>query len=572
MRFTKLFIPTLREAPADADNISAKLMLRAGMIRKLASGLFEWLPLGLTVLKKVENTIRQEMNAADGQEVWLPLLLPKELWEETGRWGIYGKELFRLKDRKDSDFCLGPTHEEVITDLVRREVRSYRQLPLMLYQFGTKFRDEIRPRFGVMRAREFYMKDAYSFHTDEADLERYYQVMFEAYKRVCDRCGFKYRAVEATTGAIGGSFSHEFMVLADTGEEEIAWCECGYGANSEKAEFAIAAVSAAAPIPASPEEVHTPNLRSVEEVGKFMKADERSFIKTLIYVADETPVVVLVRGDYSVNEAKVQSVLGCGQIELASEAVIAAVTGAPVGFAGPVGLKQKVKIIADHSVAAIVDGISGANKQDYHISHIRMGRDFTPDIVADVRTVVRGDRCPKCSKELQFSRGIEVGHVFKLGLKYSKSMKANYLDAEGKENLMVMGCYGIGVSRIVAATIEQSHDDNGIIWPVGLAPYTVVVVPVNVADEQIRSTAEDIYRQLQAAGIDAIIDDRDERAGIKFKDADLIGIPYRITVGEKNLKNGNVEFKARWETNAQCKLVKAGEAVATLQAALSTPR
>lgn len=572
MRFSKLFIPTLREAPADADNISAKLMLRAGMIRKLASGLFEWLPLGLTVLKKVENTIRQEMNAADGQEVWLPLLLPKELWEETGRWGIYGKELFRLKDRKESDFCLGPTHEEVITDLVRREVRSYRQLPIMLYQFGTKFRDEIRPRFGVMRAREFYMKDAYSFHADEADLERYYQVMFEAYKRVCDRCGFKYRAVEATTGAIGGSFSHEFMVLADTGEEEIAWCECGYGANSEKAEFAVSPAPAMPALASAPEEVHTPNLRSVEEVGKFMKADERRFIKTLIYVADETPVVVLVRGDYNVNEAKVQSVLGCGQIELADEKVIAAVTGAPVGFAGPVGLRQKVKVIADHSVAAIEDGVSGANKQDYHLSHIRMGRDFTPDIVADVRTVVRGDLCPKCSKELQFSRGIEVGHVFKLGLKYSKSMKATYLDAEGKENLMVMGCYGIGVSRIVAATIEQSHDDNGIVWPVGLAPYTVVVVPVNVSDEQVRSTAEDIYRQLQAAGIDALIDDRDERAGIKFKDADLIGIPYRITVGEKNLKNGNVEFKARWETNAQSKLVKAGEAVAALQTALAAPR
>lgn len=570
MKFSQMFLPTLREAPSDADTVSAKLMLRAGMIRKLASGVYEWLPLGLRVLRKVENIIREEMNAAGGQEVWLPLLLPKELWEETGRWGVYGKELFRLKDRKGAEFCLGPTHEEAITDLVRRDVRSYRQLPVMLYQFGTKFRDEIRPRFGIMRAREFLMKDAYSFHADEKDLEAYYQAMFDAYKRICERCGFTYRAVEATSGAIGGSFSHEFMVLADSGEEEIAWCSCGYGANSEKAECPrppAAGAPAAFGTPAC--EAHTPGKKSVEEVGAFLKQPAASFIKTMVYVADGVPVVALVRGDHEINEAKLQSHLGAAAVELADETTIAAVTGAPVGFAGPVGLKQKVRIVADYAVEGMAGAVTGANRQDYHLVNVAAGRDFTPDAIIDLRGVTHADTCVKCGQPLQFSRGIEVGHTFKLGLKYSKAMKATYLDAAGAETLMVMGCYGIGVSRIVAATIEQRNDVNGIVWPLNLAPFAVAVVPVNIVDENVRRAAEDIYRGLRARGIDAVLDDRDERAGIKFKDMDLIGIPYRVTIGEKNLKNGNVEFKARWETNDKARLIPAGAAVEEVAATIS---
>lgn len=565
MRFTKLYVPTLREAPGDADIVSAKLMLRSGMIRKIASGVYEWLPLGLKVLKNVERIIREEMNAIGGQEVQLPLLLPKELWEETGRWQIYGKELFRLKDRKDGLFCLGPTHEEAITDMVRRDVRSYRQLPLMFYQIGPKYRDEIRPRFGVMRSREFIMKDAYSFHAEEKDLERYYQEVFNAYKKICDRCGFTYRAVEAATGAIGGSFSHEFMVLAETGEEEIAWCECGYGANVEKAECAGVVQAGRAEEPQALGEVHTPGARTVEEVGKFLNADASRFIKTLIYVADGTPVVALIRGDNEINEAKLAAVLGAGELALATEAVIEQVTGAPIGFAGPVGLKTKVKVVADNTVETVLNGITGANKADYHIKNVNMNRDFTPDVIADIRKVKAGDCCKHCGKELSFKRGIEIGHAFKLGTKYSSSMKAVYLDAAGKEQEMIMGCYGIGVSRIVAATIEQSHDDNGIIWPAALAPFKVIIVPVNVSDEKVMSVAEALYKELSAAGIEVLMDDRDERAGIKFKDADLVGIPYRVTIGEKNLKDGNVEFKARWQKNTESRLVPVNEIAAEIR-------
>ncbi|MHB9154066.1 MAG: proline--tRNA ligase [Endomicrobiales bacterium] len=568
MRFTKLFVPTLREAPSDADTVSAKLMLRAGMIRKLASGIYDWLPVGLRVLRKVERIIREEMNAVGGQELWLPLLLPRELWEETGRWNIYGKELFRLKDRKDSWFCLGPTHEEVITDLVRREVRSYRQLPLMLYQFGTKFRDEIRPRFGVMRSREFLMKDAYSFHADEKDLEGYYQEVFKAYKTICERCGFQYRAVEAATGAIGGSFSHEFMVLAETGEEEIAWCECGYGANVEKAECAGMVQTARAEERLPLEEVHTPGMRTVEEVGKFLNADASRFIKTLIYTADGKPVVVLIRGDHEVNEAKLASVLQVGELSLANEETIEKVTGAPLGFAGPVNLKETVKVVADHSVETVLNGVTGANKKDFHLRNVNMARDFTPDAGADIRKVKKGDCCRHCGKELDFSRGIEIGHAFKLGLKYSSAMKASFLDAEGKEHPVVMGCYGIGVSRIVAATIEQSHDANGIVWPAALAPFTVVIIAVNYGEERTRRVSDDIYRQLQEAGIEVLLDDRDERAGIKFKDADLIGIPYRITIGEKNLKDNRVELKARWEKAEQSRLVAPDDALIEIKTLL----
>ncbi|MDR2644680.1 MAG: proline--tRNA ligase [Endomicrobium sp.] len=558
MFFTKMLIPTLREAPSDADIISAKLMIRAGMIRKLASGFYEFLPLGLKVLRKIENIIREEMNAAGGQEVSLPLIFPKDLWVETGRWNIYGKELFRLKDRKDAEFCLSPTAEEAVTDLVRREIKSYKQLPLMLYQFGAKFRDEIRPRFGVMRAKEFLMKDAYSFHTDEADLERYYKIMFDAYTNVCKKCGFKFRAVEAASGAIGGSFSHEFMILADTGEEEIAWCDCGYGANSEKAE--CLPISQPKEESLSFAEVLTPNVGAVEDVAKFLETSPEKFIKTMIYKADGNPVVVLVRGDHEINEIKLQTLLGAADIVLADEQTVVSITNSPLGFAGPVGLRG-VKIIADLSVVKISNAVAGANKKDYHLKNVNYNRDYNADIVADIRKIMHGDTCPKCKKEnLRFSRGIEVGHVFKLGTKYSKSMNATYLDTNGKENLIVMGCYGIGVTRILAATIEQSHDDNGIIWTDNMSPFNVVLIPVNYADTKIKETTDKLYKELTSKGIDVLVDDRDERAGIKFKDADLIGIPYRITIGEKNLEKGQVELKARRDGKEGIKLLSPQEA------------
>ncbi len=561
MYYSKAFIPTLKEAPSDMDNISAKLMVRSGMIRKLGSGLFELLPLGLKTLENVMTVIKEEMRAIDGQEVKLPLLLPKELWIETGRWNVYGKELFRIKDRKNAEFALAPTHEEAITDLARSFIKSYKQLPIMLYQFGIKFRDEIRPRFGVMRAREFIMKDAYSFHATEADLEAYYKKVYAAYEKICQRCGFKYRVVEAASGAIGGNFSHEFMVLADTGEEEIAWCNCGYGANSEKAEC-LPEDKKSDEKALDMEEILTPNVGTIEDVSKFLNSSAQKFIKTIIYVADGEPVAALVRGDYEINEIKLQSLLGCSELELATPEIIAEVTGAKVGFAGPVNLKKKIKIYADYSVVNIVNGVIGANKDDTHIKNVNYDRDYKADVVADLRKVVHGDICPRCKKEkLQFSRGIEIGHVFKLGTKYSKSMKATYLDANGKEQLMVMGCYGIGVTRILAATIEQSYDENGIIWPTALAAYKVCIIPVDFKNEQIKQTAEKIYNELRALKIDVLLDDRDERAGIKFKDADLIGIPFRITIGEKNLKDGNVEFKNRRDDKSAAKIIKADEIV-----------
>jgi prolyl-tRNA synthetase len=527
------------------------------MIRKVAAGIYEWLPLGLRVIKKVESIIREEMNNIGGQEVSFPLLLPKELWEETGRWYVYGKELFRLKDRKESDFCLGPTHEEVVTDLVRSEVRSYRELPLMIYQFGTKFRDEIRPRFGVMRAREFLMKDAYSFHSTEEDAERYYNIVCEAYSKIFTRCGLRFVRVDAETGAIGGKFSHEFMVLAATGEEVIATCPvCGYAANVEKLECVEEDISSTEEMKEL-EEVYTPNLRTVEEVANFLNASREKFIKSLIYVVDnKEPILVLIGGAYEVNESKLKNVLGCSQIELASEEVIEKVSGAPVGFAGPVGLKMRVKIVADFSAKNIVNAISGANKKDYHLKNINYCRDWHADVVCDIRKVKEGDVCvcPQCYKigknraaRLKFYRGIEVGHTFKLGTKYSKSMEATFVDSDGQRKYYIMGCYGIGVSRIVAAVIEQSHDENGIIWPLSIAPFQVIVLPIDFNSEKQREFSLGIYNELLNSGIEVLLDDRDERPGVKFKDADLIGIPIRITVSEKHISNNTVGIKLRWE-------------------------
>lgn len=544
MRLSRFLLPTLKDLPSDADTVSARLMLRAGMIRKVASGLYEWLPVGLRVLRRVERIVREEMDRIGGQEVWLPVVQPKNLWEETGRWQQYGKEMLRLRDRKDTEFCLAPTAEEVITDLVRREVRSYRELPLLLYQFGTKFRDEIRPRFGVMRAREFYMKDAYSFHADDASAEATYRDALDAYTRIFQRCGLKFRPVEADTGTIGGNFSHEFMVLADTGEETIAACSsCGYAANVERAECGhpTDGPSTVALLPM--DDVATPGVGAVEAVSRLLNVSASEIIKTVFYVADGKPVVALVRGDHELNEHKLKRVLGAKLLFKAGDDVYRQTASCEPGFAGPVGLS--VPVLADHSVMSVVNGVTGANKTDFHLRNVNPGRDFTPAQIADLRQVIEKDPCPKCKSALCFFKGIEVGHAFKLGTKYSTSMNAGFLNEKGTKSPFIMGCYGIGVSRVVAAAIEQSSDAEGIVWPPSLAPFDALILPLNTAEPGVMAAAERLEKELVAAGLDVLMDDRDQRAGVKFKDADLLGIPWRITVGEKKLALGQVEIKAR---------------------------
>jgi len=545
MRYSEIFLPTLREVPSDAEIISHQLMIRTGMIRKLTSGIYTYLPLGYRVIQKVEKIIREEMNRAGAQEIYMPTIQPRELWEESGRWNHYGKELLRFRDRHERECCLGPTHEEVVTDLVRNEIKTYRQLPKNLYQIQTKFRDEIRPRFGVMRCREFSMKDAYSFDVNEEGVDISYKKMFDAYSRIFQRCGLKFRAVEADTGSIGGSFSHEFMVIADSGEDALVFCSnCEYAANLEKAEVAILNRREIRKEEFLPLElVHTPDMKSIEEVCAFLNVTPSDVVKTMIYSADNVPVAVLVRGDEEVNEIKVKNYLGCDAVEKASDDMIYDVTGAPRGFAGAVGIKAKM--IADYSLINMADFVMGANKPDYHVKNVNIGRDFSVGAFADLRIVRENDLCPRCGSPLKFARGIEVGHVFKLGTKYSKAMKAIYLDKNGKEQYMVMGCYGIGIGRTVAAAIEQNYDENGIIWPLPIAPYHVIITPVNVNDEPIRRVSEDLYKSLSEKGIEVILDDRDERAGVKFKDADLIGIPLRVTVGHKSLADGRIEIKIR---------------------------
>ncbi|MBN1255582.1 MAG: proline--tRNA ligase [Deltaproteobacteria bacterium] len=543
MRFSQLLVPTLREEPAEAEVVSHKLMLRAGMIRKLAAGIYTLLPLGVRVMQKVERIIREEMNRAGAQEVVMPCVLPADLWKESGRWDHYGKELLRLKDRHDRDYCFGPTHEEVITDLARREISSYRQLPINLYQIQTKFRDEVRPRFGVMRAREFVMKDAYSFDADEAGAEQSYERMYDAYTRIFQRCGLRFRAVEADTGLIGGRFSHEFMVLADTGEDAIVSCDsCDYAANIERAEIRRAAEKTNEK-PKKLERVQTPDRKSVEEVTTFLGVPPERLVKTIIFETEEGAVAALVRGDHEINEAKLRRHLGVTQLELAGDQVVADVTHAPLGFAGPVGLD--LKMIADSALEAMSNMVVGANELDAHLINANMGRDFHVEEFADIRLAQAGDPCPRCQGKLQISRGIEVGHIFKLGTKYSEAMGATYLDQEGNERKLIMGCYGIGVGRTAAAAIEQNHDEDGIIFPFAIAPFHVLIVPVNNKDAQVMGAAEDLYRHLSEEGAEVLLDDRDERPGVKFKDADIIGIPLRLTVGEKNLKQGKVEIKVR---------------------------
>ena len=545
MRYSQMHLPTGREIPSDAEVVSNQLMIRAGMIRKLTSGIYSYLPLGYRVIRKVEQIIREEMNQAGAQEVHMPMVQPAELWQESGRWTHYGKELLRFRDRNGREYCLGPTHEEVITDLVRHDIKTYRQLPCNLYQIQTKFRDEVRPRFGVMRCREFGMKDAYSFDTDEAGAEKSYKKMFATYNNIFRRCGLNFRPVEADSGSIGGSFSHEFMVMADSGEDSIVFCQnCDYAANMEKAEIPAPKNETQAQKDFLPmESVETPGVRTIDEVSSFLGVSPAQILKTLIFNADEKPVAVLIRGDHEVNEIKVKNYLGANELALANDDMIIEATGAPRGFAGAVGIKTR--IIADHSVVNIVNLVTGANREDYHLKNVNIGRDFKVDSYADLRVAQAGDTCPRCGGTIRIARGIEVGHVFKLGTKYSQAMKASYLDKDGKEKIMIMGCYGIGIGRTVAACIEQNHDEYGIIWPMALAPYTVIVTPVNINEPDVMKASEDIYADLLTSGVEAILDDRDERAGVKFKDADLIGIPLRIVVGAKNLVQGNVELKIR---------------------------
>jgi prolyl-tRNA synthetase len=544
MLMSQLYAPTLRETPAEAELASHRFMLRAGLIRRSAAGVYSFLPLGLRVIRKVEAIIREEMSKIGGQEVLMPIVQPAELWHATGRWNDYGDEMFRLVDRHNRQFCLGPTHEELITDLIRSEVRSYRQLPLRLYQIQNKYRDEIRPRFGLIRGREFIMKDMYSFDRDEQGLDESYWACYHAYERIFARCGLDARPVEADSGAIGGDVTHEFMVLADAGEDLVLYCtSCEYAANVERAEAGPVASAKAAGEQLPMEEVATPGTTTIQEITAFLGVEATQCIKTMIYLADGEPVAALVRGDHELNEVKLQRLLGCSQLELADPETIAQVTNAPVGFAGPVGLA--VPIVADHAVLEMVNAVTGANKADYHVKNVNVGRDFNADKAADIRAAQPGDPCPTCGAPLPSAWGIEVGQVFKLGTKYSAALKATFLDENGKEQPLIMGCYGIGVGRTAAAVIEQNHDEHGICWPMSIAPYHVIVVPVSVKDEQQWETAQAIYKALQDAQVEVVLDDRDERPGVKFKDADLIGFPIRITVGPKSLSQGNVEVTLR---------------------------
>lgn len=563
MRYSSYFIPTLKETPAEAEVISHKLMLRAGMIRKLASGIYTYLPIGLKSLKKVENIIREEMNRAGAIEILMPAVQPAELWQESGRWDFYGKELLRFKDRHDRESCLGPTHEEVITDLVRKEIQSYKQLPINLYQIQNKFRDEIRPRFGIMRGREFMMKDAYSFDARESGAEKSYEKMYEAYNNIFRRCGLQFRAVEADTGSIGGSFSHEFMVLAETGEDHIINCtECNYAANLEKAEVKDIEVESKTTVDNDSEkikEIETPDQRTVEEVTAFLSISPEQLIKTLIFRSDDEVIAVLVRGDHDLNEPKLKAMLGSEIVELADPQLVNEATGAPMGFAGPVGLK--IRIVADNTIKGMVNSVTGGNKKDLHFLNVNINRDFKVDTFGDLRSITPQDSCPRCGSEIRFGKGIEVGHIFKLGTKYSDAMGAAFLDENGKEKPMVMGCYGIGVGRTVAAAIEQNHDKDGIIFPAPIAPFEVVILPLQVNEQEVVDSAENLYRELSSLGIEVLLDDRDMRAGFKFKDADLLGTPLRVTIGTRSLKNSQIEMKLRSESESSLISIKDAAAI-----------
>ncbi len=576
MRWSRTFVPTLKETPSDAEIPSHRLMVKAGLVRPLGAGAYTYLPLGYRALRKAERIVREEMDRAGAVEVHMPALHPLALWIETGRAEVMGDVLFKIKDRRGRDMTLGPTHEEVITDLARSEIRSYRQMPITFYQIQTKFRDEERPRAGVLRTREFLMKDAYSFDADQAGLDASYQAMYDAYVRIYERCGVVATPVEADSGAMGGTGSAEFMVVTPSGEDSLALCRaCGYSANTERGE--LPAVEETEPGTGKRKRLDTPGVSTVEKVCKFLKTKPRKLVKTLVYSVSEGEgkaaevIAVLVRGDHEVNEAKLARLFPGRTVALAEDTVVEKATGAPVGFAGPVGLVDLggiSEIIADHTVAAMANFVTGANEADAHFVGVNRVRDFEVSRYEDVRVVVEGDPCPKCGEALSVERGIEVGHVFKLGTKYSVSLGANFLGEDGKEHPIIMGCYGIGVNRILAAAIEQSHDENGIIWPRPIAPYEVAVLSLNAGSEEVARVAEEAYKALSEAGIDVIYDDRDVRAGVKFKDADLVGFPVRVAVGEKSLAKGGVELKRR--DSKDFEVVPPGEVVAKVKALLDS--
>ena len=545
MRFSQLLIPTLKETPSEAEVVSHQLLLRAGFIRKLSSGIYSYLPLGLAAIRKVERIVREEMNRAGAQELLLPMVQPGDLWKESGRWEKYGPELLRFTDRHSRESCLGPTHEEVITDLIRFNVHSYKELPLNLYQIQTKFRDEIRPRFGLMRGREFIMKDGYSFDATEDGADATYKKMHEAYHRIFARCGLAFRAVEADTGTIGGSFSHEFMVLADTGEDTIVICKgCEYAANMEKARCQTP-TAPATPALLALEKIETPGKKKVAAVTEFLNVSSKELVKTLVYMADDKPVAVLLRGDHEVQTVKLANALGVNtdNLRLADDKEIFDTTGTPSGYLGPIGLK--IPVLADNELTRMHNFAIGANEKNFHLLNANLNRDFTPQTITDLRQVTSEDRCPTCGGSLELTRGIEVGHIFKLGTKYSEALKATFLDNQGAEQPFIMGCYGIGVSRTVAAAIEQNHDKDGIIFPLPIAPFQVILLNLSPKDETITAAASRLYDQLGKAGIEVLLDDRDERPGSKFKDADLLGIPYRVMVGKSFSEKGEVEIRDR---------------------------
>ncbi|MCK6407494.1 MAG: proline--tRNA ligase [Rhodocyclaceae bacterium] len=563
MRTSQFFLSTLKEAPSDAEIVSHKLMLRAGLIKRLAGGIYTWMPLGLRILRKVENVVREEMNRAGAIELLMPAVVPAELWQETGRWEKYGPELLRFKDRHQRDFVIGPTHEEVITDVVRKDVKSYRQLPLHLYQIQTKFRDEIRPRFGVMRGREFLMKDGYSFHTSFADLQREYRSMHETYSRIFTRLGLQFRAVAADTGSIGGTGSHEFHVLADSGEDAIAFCpDSDYAANVELAE-ALAPATPRAAAGTAMQKVATPNRIRCEDVAEFLKQPLEKTVKAIAVMHDEEFVLLLLRGNHNLNEIKAGKLPGLDPFRFATDGEIERFLGCKPGYIGPVGVDTaKVRVIADRTVAAMADFVCGANAEGFHLTGVNWGRDLPePALVADIRNVVAGDPSPDGKGALDLCRGIEVGHIFQLRTKYSEAMECSFLDENGKAQIMEMGCYGIGVSRIVGAAIEQGHDERGIVFPAAIAPFAVCIVPMGYyKSDAVKTAADQLLTDLLAAGIDAVLDDRNERPGVMFADMELIGVPHRIVVGERGLNDGKLEYKGRRDTEAQ--MIAADGAVA----------
>ena len=570
MRWSQALIPTLKESPADAVAPSHVLLLRAGMIRQLGAGAYTYLPLGFRVLNKVVAIVREEMNAAGGQEMLMPALQPVELWKESGRFGNMGGILMELTVGGNSAVVLGPTHEEVVTDVVRDLVRSYKQLPITLYQIQTKFRDEPRPRFGIIRTREFIMKDAYSFDANVEQLAKSYDAMYEAYCRIFDRCALPYVIVEAESGPIGGDSSHEFMVPAESGEDSIIQCpSCGYAANVERAEIGAGAAPNAHDAAASPfEKVATPNKRTIQEVCDFLKVAPATSAKLMVFLADGKPVAALIRGDHEANEAKVRRAFGASTLAPAEPDAILKATGAPIGFLGPLGIK--IPLAVDAAVASLPSVVVGGNEVDVHLKGVVPGRDFALGHVADLRNASEGDPCPRCGAPMAVRHGIEIGHVFKLGTKYSKAMGATFLDDKGAEAPIIMGCYGIGVSRLLAAAVEASRDGNGILWPLSIAPYQVVVVPLQVQNEAVVAAAEALVAQFEASGVDVLLDDRDARPGVKFKDADLIGVPLRVVVGERGLKEGTIEVK--WRSADAAHHVPSATAGEAILAELATAR